>query len=122
MSNIIQGVKVDGTIYKYDYESLENLPDPELPSATASDEGKALVVNSTGDPAWKTPQRVMKEKRLWSIPPVIRRGEHFPRPFPHPQRVMKGKHLWLIIQAIQHGTQSFRRILRLMKEKLLYLS
>ena len=30
MSNIIQGVKVDGTIYKYDYESLENLPDPEL--------------------------------------------------------------------------------------------
>ena len=54
MSNIIQGVKVDGTIYKYDYESLENLPDPELPSATASDEGKALVINSTGDPAWKT--------------------------------------------------------------------
>ena len=53
MSNIIQGVKVDGTIYKYDYESLENLPDPELPSATASDEGKALVINSTGDPAWR---------------------------------------------------------------------
>ena len=55
MSNIIQGVKVDGVIYKYDYESLENLPDPELPSSTASDEGKALVVNSTGEPAWKTP-------------------------------------------------------------------
>ena len=52
--NIIQGVKVDGVIYKYDYESLENLPDPELPSATASDEGKALVVNHTGNPAWDT--------------------------------------------------------------------
>ena len=52
MSNIIQGVKVDGVIYKYDYESLENLPDPELPSSTASDEGKALIVNSLGEAAW----------------------------------------------------------------------
>lgn len=55
MSNIIQGIKVRSTTYKYDYNSLENLPAPELPSSTQSDSGKTLTVNSSGDPAWKTP-------------------------------------------------------------------
>ena len=52
MSNIIQGIKVGSTTYKYDYNSLENLPAPELPSSTQSDSGKILAVNSTGNPVW----------------------------------------------------------------------
>jgi len=52
MPNIIQGVKVNGTAYKYDYESLENLPDPELPTCDSNDEGKVLVVNNVGEPEW----------------------------------------------------------------------
>jgi len=55
MSNIIQGIKVRSTTYKYDYNSLENLPAPELPSSTQNDSGKTLTVNSSGNPAWKTP-------------------------------------------------------------------
>ena len=55
MSNVIQGIKVGSTTYKYDYNSLENLPAPELPSSTQNDSGKTLTVNSSGDPAWKTP-------------------------------------------------------------------
>lgn len=56
MSNIIQGVKVNGTVYKYDYESLENLPDPELPAAdSAVDVGKVLTVDDSGLPSWETP-------------------------------------------------------------------
>ena len=56
MPNIIQGVKVNGTVYKYDYESLENLPDPELPphdtSYEGSDEGKVLTVATNGELKW----------------------------------------------------------------------
>ena len=56
MPNIIQGVKVNGTVYKYDYESLENLPDPELPTHDASyegsDAGKALIVATNGELKW----------------------------------------------------------------------
>ena len=54
MSNIIQGVKVNGVVYKYDYESLENLPDPELPTCDSNDEGKVLAVNDSGVPQWST--------------------------------------------------------------------
>ena len=55
MSNIIQGVKVNGTVYKYDYESLENLPEPELPAAdSAVDVGKVLTVDDSGLPSWET--------------------------------------------------------------------
>ena len=57
MPNIIQGVKVNGTVYKYDYESLENLPDPELPTHDASyggsDEGKVLTVATNGSLTWE---------------------------------------------------------------------
>lgn len=56
MSNIIQGIKVKSTTYKYDYNSLENLPAQELPSSTAGDNGKVLAVNSMGNPIWATPQ------------------------------------------------------------------
>lgn len=56
MPNIIQGMKVNGTVYKYDYESLENLPDPELPTHDASyegsDAGKALIVATNGELKW----------------------------------------------------------------------
>ena len=55
MSNIIQGIKVGSSTYKYDYNSLENLPARELPSSTQNDSGKTLTVNSSGNPAWKTP-------------------------------------------------------------------
>ena len=56
MSNIIQGVKVNGTVYKYDYESLENLPEPELPAAdSAVDVGKVLTVDDSGLPSWEIP-------------------------------------------------------------------
>ena len=55
MSNIIQGIKVGSTTYKYDYNSLENLPAPELPSSTQNDSGKTLIVNSSGNPAWDSP-------------------------------------------------------------------
>ena len=53
MSNIIQGVKVNGVVYKYDYESLENLPDPELPTCDSNDEGKVLAVDDSGQPEWR---------------------------------------------------------------------
>ena len=55
MPNIIQGVKVDGVTYKYDYESLENLPETLLPDINAvRDTGKVLTVNTTGDAVWRT--------------------------------------------------------------------
>ena len=54
--NIIQGVKVDGVIYKYDYESLENLPDPELPEYSQSaDDGKVLTVSDGSGLLWSHP-------------------------------------------------------------------
>ena len=56
MPNIIQGVKINGAVHKYDYESLENLPDPELPTHDASyegsDAGKALIVATNGELKW----------------------------------------------------------------------
>lgn len=54
--NIIQGVKVDGVIYKYDYESLENLPGPELPEYSESaDDGKVLSVSDGSGLVWSHP-------------------------------------------------------------------
>ena len=60
--NIIQGVKVDGVIYKYDYESLENLPDPELPEYSQSaDDGKVLTVSDGSGLLWSHPGEMLPQ-------------------------------------------------------------
>ena len=47
----VHGIIVGSTTYQYDYDDLADKPSA-LPTSDSSDSGKALVVNSTGDPAW----------------------------------------------------------------------
>ena len=42
-------VNVNGTLYDIDFNGLINTPDAELPTVTASDAGKFLRVNASGE-------------------------------------------------------------------------
>lgn len=46
----LQGINVNGTLHKYDYDYLENKPSASdfLPTVTSSDAGKVLQVNDSG--------------------------------------------------------------------------
>ena len=49
----IHGIIVGSTSYQYDYDDLADKP-ATLPASSASDAGKALTVNSSGNPAWNS--------------------------------------------------------------------
>ena len=47
----LQGINVNGTLHRMDYNYLENKPDASdfLPAVTSADAGKVLQVNASGE-------------------------------------------------------------------------
>ena len=46
----LQGINVNGTLHRMDYNYLENKPTLEtLPTVTSADAGKVLQVNASGE-------------------------------------------------------------------------